>query len=371
MCYMIYLDNAASSFKKPKCVIEMVDYALKFLTANPGRGSHIAADSVATIVYSTREEIKKFLNAPNYDVIFTLNCTQALNLAIFSMLKAGDHVITTSYEHNAVLRAIYSIKGLEITILDCDMQNIVKNLKTNLKPNTKMIITNHISNVTGEECDIAAVGAFCKEHNLIYLVDGAQSVGHTQIDLTKSNVDMLAFAGHKGLYAITGVGGLVVKKGINLKPLVFGGTGTNSESVIQPTDIPEGLESGTLPSIPIVSLYAGVKFVSKNFSYIQKKEQNLSNYLYKKLKNLNFLEIYSKSNSKNVFSFNIKNCSDRLVADELNQRKGICVRSGLHCAPLVHKKLNTCGAVRVSLDFFNTPEEIDALISTLNEIANS
>ena len=184
---------------------------------------------------------------------------------------------------------------------------------------------------------------------------------------------MFAFAGHKGLLSITGVGGLLVKNLKILKPIMFGGTGTDSENLIQPTGSVEGFESGTISTISILSLNAGVEFISKNFEIILKKEQNLSKYLYNSLKNLKFLKIYSNENSQNVFSFNIKNMDSSLVANVLSEKYGICVRSGLHCAPLIHKELKTLdtGAVRVSLDFNNTYDEIDKLILALKEIANA
>ena len=213
---------------------------------------------------------------------------------------------------------------------------------------------------------------FFKKHNLKYLIDGAQASGHMQIDLLKIDADFFAFAGHKGLLAITGVGGLLVKDIKKLRPIIYGGTGTNSMELKQPTDEIEGFESGTLSSISIISLGAGIKFLAKNSKKIIEKEQNLTKYLINSLSKLNFIKIYSPNDCLNVVSFNIKNFDSMLVANLLDEKFSICVRSGLHCAPLVHKKLNTIetGAIRVSLDFNNTKEEIDYLIFALTKIAN-
>ncbi len=369
---MIYFDNAATSFFKPQEVKTAVVNAINKYTANPGRSGHNLSMQTAEKIFEVREKVKNFFNAENYDVIFTKNCTEALNLAIFGLLKPGDHVITTCYEHNSVLRPLENLKsnGVLVSTVFCDMIDLPSEIEKSINQNTKLIITTACSNVTGECPDIKTIGEIAKKHNVIYLVDGAQSSGHMEIDLTNMNIDMYAFAGHKGLLSITGVGGIVVKNGIELNPVLYGGTGTESEKLVQPNDIPEGLEAGTIPTIPIISLGAGIDFLSKNFLKIIKIEQNLTKYLINKAKNLKFLKIFSPNDAKNVFCFNVKDLDSSIIANILNEQFGICVRSGLHCAPLVHKKLGTLnmGAVRVSLDFFNTYEEIDKLICALIEI---
>lgn len=371
---MIYFDNAATSFVKPKSVQYEVINAMKNLTANPGRSGHVLAQKVALKVFETRENLKDFFNAKDYELIFTKNCTEALNLAIFGTLKKGDHVITTCYEHNSVLRPLEVLKnrGVEVTILDCDLQKFHNEFESKIQENTKMIITTFVSNVTGEICDIKRVNEVCKKHKLMHLVDGAQACGHIQIDLENLGVDFFAFAGHKGLLSLTGVGGLFVKNLENLKPIIFGGTGTESENLIQPTETIEGFEAGTVSSISIISLNAGIEFLKENFSKILEKEHNLSEYLIKKLEKLDFLTIFSNKNSKNVFSFNVKNLDSGSVANLLNDKFNICVRHGLHCAPLIHKRNKTqeSGCVRVSLDFNNTIGEIEYLIHALKKIAN-
>lgn len=371
----IYFDNAATSLVKPKQVRQAVVGAMESLTANPGRSGHVLSQNVAEIVFDTRENLKEFFNAKNYNLIFTKNCTEALNLAIFGFLREGDHVITTCYEHNSVLRPLEEMKkhGVEVDVIDCDLENFHNNFESKIKPNTRLVVTTYVSNVTGEVCDVAAVNKICGKYNIKHLVDGAQACGHLEINLERIGADFFAFAGHKGLLSLTGVGGLFVKNLTELKPILYGGTGTESENLIQPTDNIEGFEAGTISTISIISLNAGIKFLKENFSNILKKERILSENLYKNLKNIKNLDVFSKNSSKNVFSFNVRNLDSATVANLLNERFNICVRAGLHCAPLIHKRNKTLGmgAVRVSLDFNNTFDEVEYLIFAINQIANA
>lgn len=368
---MIYFDNAATSFHKPMEVKNKVINSMNNLTANPGRSGHNLSMRVAEEIFEVRESVKKFFGADGYDVIFTKNCTEALNLAILGYLKQGDHVIASCYEHNSVLRPLEYLKGkvVDVTILDCDMRDLPNEIEKAIRENTKLVITTQVSNVTGDVCDVDKVGKICRAKNIRYLVDGAQSAGHMRIDLDDVGIDMFSIAGHKGLLSLTGVGALIVRQGIKLDPILFGGTGTDSINLTQPIDSIEGFESGTVATISILSLGAGIKFLSKNFEKIIKKEEILSKYLYNSLKKLDFLKIYSKPNTSNVVLFNMDNCDSSSLGNYLNDA-GICVRSGLHCAPLVHKHLGTLevGAVRVSIDFNNRFEEIDKLVDVLNRL---
>lgn len=370
---MIYFDNAATSLHKPKAVKQAINYALDILTANPGRSGHQLSNMVAEYIYDTREKVKHFFHASQHNVIFTKNCTEALNLAILGTLNKGDHVICTRYEHNSVLRTINSMQeDIQWTIIDDEMSRLPELIEDAIQANTKLVVTTHISNVTGEVCDISRIGRMCREKDIIYLVDGAQSSGHIQIDLDNAGVDMFACAGHKGLLAITGVGCLVIKDGIKLHPILYGGTGTDSNNLDQPMIVPEGFEAGTLPTIPILSLRSGIEFLEKNLSKIIKYEKNLTKYAYFALKKLDFLKIYSVERSLNVISFNVNGMDSNEVANDLNEKYSICVRSGLHCAPLIHKALdNMQGCVRVSLDFNNTEAEIDQLCVALAKIYSS
>ncbi len=370
---MIYFDNSATSFNKPDEVKQKVIVAMEKYTANAGRSGHKPAQEVAEIVFDTREIVKNFFSAKNYEVIFTKNCTEALNLAIMGTLKPGDHVITTMFEHNSVLRTLEYLKnyGVKVTYLDCELKDLHIEFARHVRPSTKMLITTAISNVTGDKTDLSTMGRLCEKNNIIYLVDGAQSSGHIDIDLNESCIDMYAFAGHKGLFSLTGVGGLILKRGTILSPIMFGGTGTESEKLVQPQDIPEGFEAGTLPIIPIISLYEGIKYLMAHKTEIYKKELALGTYFAKKMKELPFVDCYFEDGDRTVFSFNIKNMDSSYVANILDENYGICVRSGLHCSPLAHKFLGTFlrgGTVRASLDFFNNYTEIDDFIDALIDI---
>lgn len=370
---MIYFDNSATSFYKPEIVKNTVIEAMDKYTANAGRSGHKPAQNVAEKIYLTREMLKNFFHAEDFEVVFTKNCTEALNLAILGSLKLGDHVIITMFEHNSVLRTLEKAKsfGVEVDIIDCSLRDFHKTVISRIKQNTKMLISTAVSNVTGDASDIKQLGEICHKNNIIFLVDGAQSSGHKEIDLKDSQVDMYAFSGHKGLLSLTGVGGLMLKKGTQLNPIIYGGTGTESENLNQPRDFPEGFESGTLPIVPILSLGAGLQYLQKNKIQIFQKEENLGWYLFSQLIKLPNIICYFDDGNRTVFSINVKKYDSGYVANFLNENYNICVRAGLHCAPMAHKFLGTLqlgGTVRISIDFFNSFEEIDVLISALKEL---
>lgn len=365
---MIYLDNAATSYYKPLEVKQAVNIAVNLYTANAGRGAHKLAQLSAEKIYDVRQKVLEFFDANQHECIFTSGCTSALNLAILGTAKGGGHIITTYLEHNSVLRPLEylkSINKIDYTVVD-DLN--IKTFENAIRDNTYMIVTTQASNVTGQKCDIQQINALCKKHNLFHLVDTAQGAGHIFESL--NNVDMIAFAGHKGLQGLGGVGGLVVKNNIKLNPIIFGGTGTASESLIQPATLPESFEAGTLPNIPIISLGAGVDYVVKNKNYILTKEEKLNNALKNMLHSLEFITPYYVENSCGVYSFNVADYDSSFVSDYLNEKYNICTRSGLHCAPLVHKHLNTLdkGAVRVSIGHNNTLDDIKTLEIALKKL---
>jgi len=312
--------------------------------------------------------------------IFTSGCTESLNLAILSSFQNGGHVITTSYEHNSVLRPLFKLKNegkIKLSIINPNKNGEIEieKIKNSIKTNTYMLACTFTSNVTGYTNKIKKLGKLCKKHNLLFLVDCAQSSGHEKIDMQNLNIDFLALAGHKGFYSLTGIGALLVsnvgKK--YLKPIKFGGTGTKSDSPIQPIDFPDGFESGTCNTTGILSLGAGVKFVKKNQEKINNKIYNLTKYLVEKLKEIDEIKIYPYNNfNSGVISFNIKNYSSNDVGNFLNEKFNICVRTGLHCAPLVHKFYNTIdiGMIRVSLSYFNKKRDINKLIYALKKFTN-
>lgn len=368
---MIYFDNAATTYYKPLQVKQEVNKAMNLYTANAGRGSHKLAQLSAGKIFDVREKMLKFFNADNHTCIFTSGCTSALNLAILGSAKAGGHVVTTYLEHNSVLRPLQHLKDegvIDYTVLDDISES---SLEGAIKPNTYMVITTLASNVTGQRVNIKEINSICKKHNLIHLVDTAQGAGHIFEDI--SMVDMIAFAGHKGLYGLGGVGGLIVSNDVKLKPIMFGGTGTMSESLIQPDIAPEGFESGTLANIPIISLGAGVDYVTSNQKYIIAREKQLNDYMRKMLDGLDFITSYYDKCSVGVYSFNVLNYDSGFVSDYLSQNFGICTRSGLHCAPLVHKHFGTqdSGMVRVSLSSDNTIDEINALKKALQSLKDT
>lgn len=365
---MIYLDNAATSFTKPLQVKNAVNVAMNLYTANAGRGAHTLSQLSAEKIYDTRQKLLKFFNAKNHKVIFTSGCSSALNFAILGSVKQGGHIITTSLEHNSVLRPLQYLKDIGVidyTVID---NYTISELNKAVRANTYMVITTQASNVTGEHLDILNINKWCRKNGFLHLVDTAQGAGHIFEDL--SEIDMIAFAGHKGLFGLGGVGGLVVKEGIELKPILFGGTGTFSESLMQPTAIPEGFEVGTVANIPIISLGAGIDYVIHNKQYILSKEERLNKQLSSMLNSLNFVTPYFSKDSVGVYSFNVCDYDSSFVSDFLNEKYAICTRSGLHCAPLVHKKLSTLdrGAVRVSVNCDNSEYDIEILQSALKQL---
>ena len=373
---MIYLDNSATTLIKPKQVVSAVNDSLLHYTANPGRSGHQASIKCALEIEKTREHIAKHFGLPlPQNVIFTSNCTSALNMAIFGYLNKGDHVITTENEHNSVLRPLEKLKKEGILEYDVAFQSSpigikLEDIKPLVKKNTTMIICNHISNVNGATAAIQEIGKFCKEKQILFLLDCAQSCGHEKINMQSDHINLLAFAGHKGFYAPLAIGGLLINTEKPPKPLLYGGTGTNSLELFQPSSLPERLESGTISSPLILGLNAGINFVEEHFDEIKYKLDDLSTYLNFELNKLEFSVYTQPENANGVIAFNIKDIDSSEVATLLNEKYGICVRGGFHCAPLKHKALGTLnqGAVRVSLSYFNTFSDVQKLIFALKNI---
>ena len=373
---MIYLDNSATTYIKPKEVIKAVTDSLIHYSANPGRSGHKASIKCALKIQEIREKLANHYNATSGEnIIFTLNCTQALNLAILGSVKEGGNVICTENEHNSVLRPLEYLKRqgkIDYTVAyQSNPTGItLDDIMPLVKDNTYMIICNHISNVNGSKADIKEIGKYCKSRNIIFLVDGAQSCGHEKIDIKEYNVDYLTIAGHKGFYAPQSIGALVMNDKYRPEPIIFGGTGTNSLELAQPNIYPERLESGTISSPLIIGLGAGLDFVENNFKEIQAKIDDLTTYLNYELNKLNITSYTQPENAFGVVAFNIKNLHSNVVADILNEKYDICVRSGYHCAPLKHKALGTIeqGAVRVSISYFNTFSEIQKVLHAIKQI---
>ncbi|KHD38488.1 cysteine desulfurase [Clostridium acetobutylicum] len=374
---MIYLDNAATTFPKPDEVYNEVLDCMKNYAANPGRGSYDMAIKAAHKVTETREIIAKLFNISDlFNVIFTCSATEALNIGIKGFLKRKNHVITTCMEHNSVLRPISHLKkkGVECSIVRADQYGFInpKEIEKLIRSDTKLIVVNHVSNVTGTIQNIDEIGEIAHKNGVCFMVDAAQSAGVLNIDVEKSHIDMLAFPGHKGLMGPQGTGGLFIREGIKLTEFKSGGTGSNSFSVDQPEFLPDRFESGTLNTPGISGLNAGIKFINSiGLKNIEKHEMELTEYLIRNLKNKDYVKIYGPELQSRgaVVSFNIDGIDSSDVAAILNV-KGICVRNGYHCAPLVHEIIGTKnrGTVRVSPGYFNTIEDIDKLIEAVVEI---
>lgn len=376
---MIYLDNAATTYPKPQKVYDSMMDCMKNYCANPGRSGHKLAMKSAREIYDTRENIAKLFNIENpMNIIFTSNATDSLNIAIKGVVNEGDHIITTSMEHNSVIRPIKSLEkyGIENTIVDCDKEGFlnIENIKNAIKPNTKLIVTTHASNVCGTLIDIKSVGEIAKENNILYLVDASQTAGVYEIDVKSINVDMIAAPGHKCLFGPQGTGILYIREGLNINISKEGGTGSKSEDLFQPDILPDKYESGTHNTPGIVGLNEGVKFILETgIENIREYEEQLCEYMLNKLKEVPNIIIYGPSDSTQraaVISINIDKMDSGELTFLLDSEYDIATRSGIHCSPLAHKTLGTLeqGAVRFSLSYFNTKDDIDKAIDALKDI---
>lgn len=367
---MIYLDNAATTLIKPYEVYKRSEETFKKYSANAGRSSHAASLKAAEIIFSARYSLANYfgINEPER-IIFTFGCTDALNMLIKGLFKENDHVITTVFEHNSVLRPLeyMKTKGISYTVLS---KINTKALEESLTKNTKALIVNYVSNVNGIVQDMKMISSFCKKHNILLIIDCAQAAGFQKFDF---DFDFACCAGHKGFYGPQGIGVLVLNNPKIIPiPLRYGGTGTSTFDLSQPSELPEYLESGTLSVQNIAALEEGVKFVTKNSNEIIEHELFLAQYLINELSSIKNVKLYSPQKAKSgVIALNIGNIHSLNAADILDKEYGICCRGGYHCAPLMHRYLNTLdqGALRLSIGYFNNIEEIKTAIKAINEIA--
>ncbi|MCF7794592.1 MAG: aminotransferase class V-fold PLP-dependent enzyme [Candidatus Cloacimonetes bacterium] len=382
---VIYFDNAATSFPKPKEVGEAILDYLQNIGANPGRSGHRKAVEAGQIVFRTRKLLADFFGLANpMYVIFTSNATEALNTAIRGILRNGDHVITSSMEHNSTIRPLHQMKKfgqIELTIVPSEYLGMLDpdDIKKAIRKETKAIVINHVSNVNGCVQNINEIGDICKKNDIIFIVDAAQSAGVIPIDFKKDNIDLLAIPGHKGLYGPTGTGALLINDDFEIakiKPLKCGGTGSLSDSIEQPDFLPDMLESGTLNVAGIAGLKAGIEHIQQfGLEKIQEhKKQLQDHFIHKAAENIPDFKHFTNPDSPavGVISFILKGKSVSEIAQILSEKYRIMCRQGLHCAPLAHQTLGTYpqGTIRFGFSIFNTIEEIDFAVNALREIAN-
>lgn len=378
---MIYFDNAATTKKKPKEVIEAVVYALENF-ANASRGVYDESISADMTIFETRQKLKELFNVQNKrNVVFTKNSTESLNVAIHGLLTENDHVITSVTEHNSVLRPLNYLKekGMKVDYVGVDEKGVLKifEFEKYINKNTKAIILNHASNVTGNINDIKKVGEICKKNKILFIVDASQTAGAFKIDMEDMNIDVLCFTAHKSLYAPQGVGGLCVKENVYIKPFIVGGSGTHSFDSFQPDKMPTRLEAGTLNSHSIAGLNASLDYISKNkMENLTKKAMDISNYFYENVKKIDGVKIYGDFSTKErcpIVSINLKDLDASEVSQKLSYDYGIATRPGVHCAPLIHKAFGTVeqGMVRFSFSYTNTYDEVNVAINAIKNILNS
>ncbi len=376
---MIYLDYAATSGKKPESVYEAADSALRNASGNPGRSGHRVSLEAGRIVMNARMLCSRLFHAEAAEtIVFCSNCTDALNLAIYGVLKKGDHVIASHMEHNSVARPLEHLKdsGVEVTKIFGSVETGVsaQAVEEAIKENTRLVIMTHISNVTGTVNDIEAIGRVCRKHNVLFLVDAAQSAGARKIDVREMCIDLLAFPGHKCLYGPQGTGGLYIRPGINLRTLKQGGTGSRSELLHQPEELPDRYESGTLNVPGIAGLAAGIEFILKEgIDRIQAHENRLTDMLAQNLAEIPGVNIIGPRKDRGpVVSVTIDGYEAQDVAIILDQVFDIGVRAGLHCAPDAHQNAGTLdmgGTVRISPGYFTTEEEIGKCVESIRIIS--
>ena len=376
---MIYLDNAATTMKKPDCVITAVTEALCSM-GNAGRGVHDASLGASRAIFEARTLLTEFFHGSNpKQLVFTMNSTESLNIAIKGILEPGDHVITTALEHNSVLRPLYEMeeRGVEISILTADSfgRLCYEDFEKEIKENTKAIVCTHGSNLTGNVVDIERVGAIAKKHGLLFIVDASQTAGIFDIDVEKMNIDILCFTGHKGLLGPQGTGGMYVREGVDVSPLLSGGSGVQTYSKKHPVQMPTALEAGTLNAHGLAGLLAAVTYIKETgMENIRNKERDLMWHFYKQVKEIPGITIYGDFENKErcaIVTLNVRDYDSSEVSDALATDYGISTRPGAHCAPLMHGTLGTVdqGAVRFSFSHFNTMEEVDLAVKALKEIA--
>ena len=381
---MIYLDNGATTLQKPECVREALLEAMASM-GNSGRGVHDASIYAGRTIYRARERLAELLGAAAPEqVAFTANATESLNLVLGGLFGPGDHVITTVCEHNSVLRPLYRLQGVELSVLPVKAEAgeerqagilAYDELESLLRPNTKALIITHASNLTGNITDLEQAAAFAKKHSLLLIVDAAQTAGAVPMDMERMGIDVLCFTGHKGLYGPQGTGGVCVCPGLSIRPLKVGGSGIHSFDREHPSEMPAALEAGTLNGHGIAGLGAAARWLLEiGVEQIRAREQALLRRFVDGVKEVEGVTLYGNPDldrRTGIQSLNIRDYDSARVADWLYEDYGIAVRGGAHCAPLMHEALGTReqGAVRFSFSYFNTEAEADEAAAAVRELA--
>lgn len=376
---MIYMDNAATTMRKPETVIQAAVSALGSM-GNAGRGAHGASLSASRTIYETRELLCKFFGGTNpRQVVFTSNSTESLNIALKGLIEPGDHVVTTMLEHNSVLRPLYELneKGVELSIVKCDKRGVldISDIEDAIGPKTKAIVCTNGSNLTGNYVDIEQIGKIAKKHGVLFIVDASQTAGVFPIDVQRMQIDVLCFTGHKSLLGPQGTGGMYVREGLSIRPLKSGGSGVQTYSKQHPSDMPTALEAGTLNGHGIAGLHAALEYLNaEGIDKIRAREQELMRRFYDGVKEIPGVKIYGDFDCKErcpIVALNIGDYDSSEVSDALLTEYDISTRPGAHCAPLMHEALGTVeqGAVRFSFSHYNTEEEVDTAVRAIRELA--
>lgn len=379
---LIYLDNAATSYPKPEDVYQAMDHYYRNFGVNPGRSGYDLCMEAQEVIENTRQTLTNFFNGNDLNrLCFSYNSTDALNLILFGMLKKGDHAISTTLEHNSVLRPLYHLNkfnNVEVDYIPFDNKGFVDpdDFPKKFKNNTKLVIVNHTSNVIGTVQPIKEIGKYCKEKGIPFAIDASQSAGKIPIDIEEQNVDIVAFTGHKSLLGPTGIGGLYVREGIDIQHTRAGGTGVRSAVRTHLEEYPYRLEYGTLNALGVAGIQAGVKWIRKQgLEKIHSHEIKLTTFLRDSLQNVEGVTLYCQDDLANhisVFLFNVEGMEALNTGTLLDVDYNIASRTGLHCAPLIHEQLETNkihGAVRFGIGPFNTEEHIKTAIEAIKEIA--
>jgi cysteine desulfurase family protein len=378
---IVYFDNAATSWPKPAGMIEAMGHYSEMIGGSPGRSGHQRSLDAGRIILETREALAKLFGSnDSLRIAFTKNATEALNIALLGLLQSGDHVITSSMEHNSVMRPLRFLEtqGVQISVVPCsdDGRLNPEDVRAVIQPRTRLLVVAHASNVTGTIQPIAELGRIARDHGFLFCVDAAQTAGALPIHVEEMAIDLLAFSGHKSLFGPQGTGGLYIREGIekHLRPLMMGGTGSRSEFEVQPDFMPDKYESGTPNTIGLAGLGAGVRFVlAEGVEAIRSEEEGLTKRFLKGLAALKGITVYGPPDAESrtsVVSFNIAGVSPSEAALELDERFGILCRPGLHCAPAAHRTIGTFpqGTIRFGFGYFNTQKDISTGLEAIRSL---